>query len=117
MTVIRTRYSMLTDWELVQTIDVQTDALTTTDIERELLSRFTRLLEEYSRLQHIDALIETVGGDAKEIQKIIEVLEDKGCLDARSLQDKLTRSDAWYDIALDGAEVFKNLADLVKNTI
>lgn len=115
--VIRTKYSHLSDWELIQTIDVQTDALTTTDIERELLGRFIRVTEDNARMTLIEALIETVGGDAEELVKVIEILENRGCLDSLSLEDKLKRADAFYDIALEGATLFKDLADLAKNTI
>lgn len=115
--IIRNKYSHLSDWELIQTIDVQTDALTTTDIERELLSRFIRVTEDNARMTLIEALLETVGGDAEELVKVIEILEDRGCLDSLSLADKLKRADDFYDIAAEGSDIFQQLADLAKHTL
>ena len=108
-----TSLSRLSDRELLLHADNNRDPLTATDIEIELANRFAHLVE----LSEIEDAVKNVGIDVTDVPAIVELLNDHNATDLKVLREKLSRADAFYDIANDAGDVIARLNTLVTETL
>jgi hypothetical protein len=92
-----TDFSLLTDDELARRAYVELDPLTTTDLERELLTRFEKLAQELA-----------------EFSAMREVLEEHEIEDAEELKEHLKFATEAGDAIDDLAEPLGRLLKLTK---
>lgn len=108
--------AMLTDDELLVHAEQTMDALTTSDLERELIKRLQARTEEGADNTSLVDALDEAGIEDEDLPKIVKVLDEFCVTDASHLRQKLERADKFYNIAQDAGDVIDRMADLVKAT-
>jgi hypothetical protein len=106
------------DKHLVSAADAEIDSFTSTALERELLKRLDRLVDERDQYAPLVALMDKKFGDTSPdyIEEIFTAMDEFGCDDHIDLRAKLERADKFYDIASDAGDVIERLSSLINNT-
>jgi hypothetical protein len=104
------------DKHLVSAADAEIDSFTSTALERELIKRLERLLDERDDYTPIVALLDEYEYETDDVKEIFTAMEEFGCDDHIDLRTKLERADKFYDIASDAGDVIERLSNLVNNT-
>jgi hypothetical protein len=101
------------DRHLLSAADAETDSLTSTSLERELIKRLDRLLEERDQYAPVIAKVEDRNITAEQMDEIFAAMDEFNCDDHIDLRAKLERADKFYDIASDAGDVIERLSTLV----
>lgn len=118
----------LSDAELCVHVDATVDAMTSTDVERELLKRLearvaadslpvTQIAEEFDiDPEALRALCESHPGDMADFTAILAKLNDYDIHTVAQLEEQIERSRKFYDIANDAGDALARLAALAAET-
>lgn len=118
-----TQYRHLTDAEFLSVAEAAQDPLTSTDVQTELLNRFTKLVGSSESLETAADRISEQGFDVTEeagLQSLIDVLQTCRDFDAdepAALRQKLQRAHDFYDIADEAGDLLQRLAELAAKTL
>lgn len=102
---------MLTDEELLTHAEQTMHALTTSDLERELIKRLQARVD-LGDDERIAVLDDVDADDADDLRAMFDVLTEFNCDTPAALHEKLERADKFYDIATDADDIFTRLANL-----
>lgn len=117
----------LSDAELCVHVDATVDAMTTTDVERELLKRLEarvalddvtlNVADEFDgTAEDVRTLYDAHPGSLKEIGEILAKLNDYDIHTVAQLEEQIERSRKFYDIANDAGDALARLAALAAET-
>jgi len=102
---------------LVAALHAEANAMTSTDIECELLARFENLLAERAEREPLEAAVDSAEIDTAEVPKILEALAEFNCWSESDVRQKLERADKFYGIANDSGDVISRMNDLINSTL
>lgn len=117
--------ALMDDAHLVSAIEAELDPLTSTDIERELLSRFETKIDGDADYAEIIAVIDEFEIEAKELREladarigdatlaILKVISDAGIDSADSLQAELDLAKSFSALAEDAGDTITRLSQLI----
>lgn len=118
---------ILSDAELCVHVDATVDAMTTTDVERELLKRLEarvalddamiNVADEFDgTAEDVRAIYDAHPADLKESAEILAKLNDYDIHTVAQLEEQIERSRKFYDIANDAGDALARLAALAAET-
>ena len=117
--------ALMDDAHLVSAIEAELDPLASTDIERELLSRFETKIDGDADYAEIIAVIDEFEIEAKELREladarigdatlaILKVISDAGIDSADSLQAELDLAKSFSALAEDAGDTITRLSQLI----
>lgn len=104
----------LTNTELLSFVHAGFNALTTTDLEREVAERLQAFVDAENDLA---PLLKDLEDKDLEPADLVALLDEFSCTDLKTLREKLERADKWYAIAEEAGDLFQRLQDLTKTTL
>lgn len=113
---MHTKYRHLTDIEFLNIATVDIDPMVSTELEQELLHRFTQAAVKEA--EQLNTLLEDFElTDIKKLEAVLKAVNEfVGDMSESTLREKLERADSFYDLAQEAGDIFARLNELAKKT-